>query len=173
MPPTHVQVLVAGTGVPAWHAACIERLRAVKGIVVSVVAGAQPYRAPGGPGRRLFGPALAAVAVTPAAGNGLPDIVLDLAGGSPPAAVEVWRFRLGSGAESEPPFAREIGRGAEALDVALVRHAGESGAVLRSGRFPVTRWYPSTLRWALFSAAAWPAILVAALIDGARLDAPP
>jgi hypothetical protein len=173
----NVAVAVASAVVPAWQRDCVEALRAVDGVSLRVVrAGGRGRRPPGALAARLTGPALAPVALAlDADGFEDADVVLDLAGdadaGAPPGGV--WSFRLGESGDGELPFAREIAAGRDTVEVALVRRTGERRERLRAGRFPVTVWYPSTLRVALREAARWPATLLAALQAGAVLDAVP
>ncbi len=171
-----VGVVVAGEIVPAWQHASVRALRALGGVTVTVAAAraAQP-RAPFA--ARFAG---AALAREPIACDGpLPsdaDVVLDLTGAEPVTQPPggVWRFRFGTDdGTAGIPFVREIAGGANAVGIELVRHTDAREETLRSGRFPVTRWHPSTLRTALFEAAAWPALAVAALRDGVQLPVAP
>ena len=171
-----VGVIVGDRLVPAWQSACVRALRALDGVAVSVAATrAVPRAVP--VVHRFAGPAFARETI--ALDASLPadlDVVLDLAGTQPvyEPAGGVWRFRFGAhDDDGTAPFVREIANGAFAVDGALVRRTGARYDVLRRGRFPVTRWYPSTLRWSLFEAAAWPALLVAALRDGIPLPGEP
>lgn len=167
----NVGVVVANRLVPAWQSACIRALRALDGVNVTVAASSAVRRAP--LAARIAGRALAREPV--ACDAALPaklDVVLDLTGAEPAREPPggVWRFRFGArdGAENAP-FVPEIARGANAVDVALVRRSGGRDEILRRGRFPVTRWHPSTLRWSLCEAAEWPARAVTALRDGSPL----
>ena len=173
----NVAVTVASAVVPAWQRDCIDALRAVDGVSVSVVrAHGRAWRPPSGLAARLTGSALAPATVALDAGDVRgADLVLDLTGGDATDAPchGTWSFRLGAADDGELPFAREIAAGCDTVDVALVRRTGERRERLRAGRFPVTVWYPSTLRVALREAARWPATLVSALRAGAALDAVP
>jgi hypothetical protein len=169
-PRTKVRVEVRGRVVPEWHVRCIVALRALDGVDVSVRAGDRPYRAPRGPAALLAGPALAPAAVEPSGDpHGDVDLVVDLTGAADTGAAETLRFRAGEDDDPCWPFAREIMRGSAVAEVALVRRTNGCQTVLRSGRFRVTRWYGGTLRWALFVAATWPAVIVAARRAGAHL----
>jgi hypothetical protein len=183
-PTTTVRVEVAGPVVPAWQLRCIEALRALEGVAVAVHAGRSPYRAPRGPARWLLGPALAPVALPDAArapvapadtalaaaaasGAGA-GVVVDLTGCAAVGDRETLRLRLGEDDDPRWPFAREIARGDAAVELALIRRAVGRETVVRGGRFRVTPSYGGTLRRALFAAAAWPALVVAARREGAR-----
>jgi hypothetical protein len=168
---TRVRVEVAGSVVPAWQARCIETLRALAGVEVAVVAGDAPYEGPRGLARSLAGPALVPTPlVVSGDAGGDPDLVVDLAGSANAGDAETLRFRLGEDDEPDLPFAREIIAGGWVAEVSLVCRIGGCEKVLRRGRFRVTRWYGSTLRWALFVAATWPALVVDARRRGARFD---
>jgi hypothetical protein len=172
-----VAVALASPQVPAWHAACVEALRAQPELTTRVVRVAgEPPAAPHAIAVLLGAGALAPVSVALDEGDlqGA-DLIVDLTGNGAGAEAPsgVWSFRLGEDDDPALPFAREIASGARTFAVALVRRNGERCEMLRSGRFAVTRWYPGTLRIALSHAARWPATLAAAAANGARLDALP
>jgi hypothetical protein len=172
-----IAVAVASPLVPAWQRDCIDALRAVEGASVRVVrVGAPPWQPPSGIAARLTGPALAPVTLALDDGDLRDaDLVLDLTGSgvAAPAPNGVWSFRLGESDDAALPFAREIAAGRETFEIALVRRTGERRERMRTGRFGITVWYPSTLRLALSEAARWPATLIAALRDGAVLESAP
>jgi hypothetical protein len=175
-PRLRVRVNVGGSVVPAWHARCIERLRALEGVEVSLTAGTCAYRPPRGVVAWLAGPALSkADAPALSTSDHEVDLIVDLAGSSPAqSGVETWSFRLGEDDDARWPFAREITRGAVAVEIALTRRAGGVETIVSSGRFRVTAWYGVTVRWALFVAAEWPAKVIAARRLGARMaELPP
>lgn len=171
----NVAVAVAGGVVPAWQRDCIGALRALDGVEVRVVrAAGTPWRPASGIPSRLTGPALVPAALA-LGGDDLAgaELVLDLTGSDLAlgAPLGVWSFRLGASDDAALPFAREIARGDETFEIALVRRFGERRERLRTGRFGVTAWYASTLRLALGEAARWPSVLLAALRAGAHLEA--
>ena len=175
-----IGVVVAGPAVPAWQSACVRALAAIDGVAVdmTVIEGAPAF--PRGWAARLAGPAFArmrtgslpARRVATLAGC---DVVVDFTGLA--AAVHprdgVWTFRIGEDGDAREPFVREIGRGETTVDIELVRRIGESDELIRRGRFSVARLYSSTLRWALFEAARWPASFVAVLRDSRPIGALP
>ncbi|HYW54504.1 MAG TPA: hypothetical protein VE826_11065 [Dongiaceae bacterium] len=170
-----VAVAVASGVVPAWQRDCVNALRALDDVSVRVVrAAGAPWRPASGIPSRVTGPALAPVTI-PLDGDDVAgaEMVLDLTGAELElgAPLGVWSFRLGASDDAALPFAREIARGDETFEIALVRRAGERRERLRTGRFGVTAWYASTLRLALGEAARWPATLLAAQRAGARLGA--
>ncbi|HEX3467509.1 MAG TPA: hypothetical protein VHT05_05470 [Candidatus Elarobacter sp.] len=165
---------------PAWQSACVRALLALDGVSVDVIAGDGATEFPRGLAGRLAGPAFARTRL-PAPALRRPnaphacDVVLDLTGsaralGAPQGR---WFFRIGEDGGGAAPFAREIARGDNTVDVELVRQFGAHEELIRRGRFSVARLYASTLRWALFEAARWPASFVAALRDGRELDTVP
>ncbi len=170
-----VAVAVAGEIVPAWHAACIDALRSLDGVDVRVVTlGTVRWRPLSGFAAFAGGPAMAPARIALDGGElSGADVVIDLADARP--AVDppfgLWAFRLGRGAEAVP-CAREAAAGDATFRIELVRR-GSRGARLRSGRFGITYWFPSTLRVALGEAARWPATCVAAVRDGVALEAVP
>ena len=175
-----VGIIVAGPAVPAWQSACVRALQALDGVAVdvAVVSGAPAFAR--GLAGRLAGPAFArtpasALVRRPASVPGGCDVVLDLTGTAAAASARegVWSFRIGEDGDVRQPFVREIGRGSNTVDVELVRRIDGRNELIRRGRFSVARRYASTLRWALFEAACWPASFVAALRDGQSLRAAP
>jgi hypothetical protein len=173
----NVTVAVPSRRVPAWHAWCIEALRREPGLTVRVVAVGGP-EAPlaRGPFAPLTAKVLAPVDVALDAGVVAdPDVVVDLSGGAPSASPPfgVWSFRLGESDDAEIPFAGEIAAGRQTVQTMLVRRLGGRIESLRTGRFPVLRWYPTTVRLALAETARWPATLAAALAAGAELRGEP
>jgi hypothetical protein len=162
-----VAVAVDGARVAAWQHACIDALRDLENVVVRVVRPpkASP-RAPGAFARRLGGAALAPVAVAfDATTFADADAVVDLTAGDAIAAdppLGVWRLRLGASNDPALPFAREIGRGAQTIEATLERRRGVVVETVRRGRFGVSPSYRATLKLALFQAARWPALAVAA-----------
>lgn len=174
-----IGVLIATPAVPAWQAACVRALQALDGVDVEVafVDGLQPFAA--GLAGRLAGPAFARVAAGSLVGARPRatsyDVVLDLTGGAAAVRAQhgVWAFRIGEDGEVREPFVREIGRGDNTVDVELVRYVDGRAELIRRGRFSVATLYSSTLRWALFEAARWPASFVAALRDGGGIETTP
>lgn len=172
----NVAVLVASPVLPRWQADAIAGLRAIPELRVRVVAVPAPaWRPPRGLAARLAGSALAPAAV-PIDAELAADaqLVLDLTGTAPPYAAEhgTWSFRAGD-ADDAIPFARAIASGASTVEVVLERRTADGVAVLRRGRFGVTRWHPTTVRIALREAARWPAILAGALAAGIPVRAEP
>ncbi|MFY9781711.1 MAG: glycosyltransferase [Candidatus Baltobacteraceae bacterium] len=171
-----VTVAVAGSCLPAWHERCIAALRARSDRldVRVVTVGAPAWTPPKNAAARLAGRALAPVSV-PAEPGGLEgaDVVVNLTSSTLEAGAPlgVWFFRLDRSDDATFPFAREIARGARTLEISLLRQRGDAREVLRSGRFAVTVWHPSTLRIALWTAAEWPATFAAAAAAGLELDA--
>ena len=168
-----VAVAVPSARIPAWHGWCIDALRREAGLHVRVVAVAgcasEPSR---GLSARLAGVALAPVDVALDAGDcSGADVVIDLCGGavSADAPQGVWSFRLGEGDGAALPFGREIAAGRRTFETVLACRIGDRWTRLRTGRFAVTRWYPTTVRLALAETARWPATLAAALAAGADL----
>ena len=172
-----VVVAVPSARIPAWHGWCIDALRREPGLRVRVVAVGGRANEPGrGLAARLAGAALVPVDVALDAGDcSGADVVVDLTGGAVgvPARHGVWSFRLGEGDDAALPFAREIAAGRRTFETVLERRTGDGCMRLRTGRFAVTRWYPTTLRLALAETARWPATLAAALAAGAELSAAP
>jgi hypothetical protein len=173
----NVAVAVASGRVPAWHRWCIDALRAEAGLRVRVVAiaGAAEW-VPRGLAARLAGAALAPVDVALDSGDcSGADLVVDLTDRalSVPATYGVWSFRLGESDDTTLPFAREIAAGSRTFDTVLERRLGDRYAKLKTGRFAITRWYPTTLRIALAETARWPATFAAALAAGAELASEP
>jgi hypothetical protein len=170
-----VVVAVACSRVPAWHGWCIDALRAQRELTVQVLqVDAQPWEPPRGLEARLAGRALAPVEIAVTRGDAAgADVVVDLTGAvrDDRAPQGVWSFRLGENGEGTLPFVREIAAGAKTFEIALERRSGGRRETLRSGRFGVTRWYPSTLRLAFAQAARWPALLAAVAAAGAPVDA--
>jgi hypothetical protein len=175
-----VGVVVAGPAVPAWQSACVRALQALDGVAVDVAVAEGARAFARGLAGRLAGPAFArtpASALVRRGPNrfGACDVVLDLSGtaATANAAHGVWSFRIGEDGDAREPFVREIGRGENTVDVNLVRRIDGRDELIRRGRFSVARRYASTLRWALFEAARWPATFVAALRDGRSVDTTP
>ncbi len=174
----NVTVVVGSGRVPAWHAACVEALRREPGLTVRVVAVAdRPAPVARGPLARLTGKALGPADV--ALDAGVPgedaDVVVDLCGGAEMAAPPfgVWSFRLDESDDPELPFGAEIAAGRQTVRTMLVRRLAGRIEALRTGRFPVLRWYAGTVKLALFETARWPATLAAALAAGVTLPAEP
>ena len=184
-----VAVVVAGPAVPAWQSACVRALGALDGVDLEVVVTGGAPAFPRGLAGRLAGPAFARTRVAPlgartrvaplgARTTSSPaacDVVIDLTGiaSGLSAPQGRWFFRIGVDGDCAAPFVREIGRGDTTVDVELVRRVDDRDELIRRGRFSVARLYASTLRWALFEAARWPASFVAALRDGRPLDTVP
>ncbi len=169
-----VAVAVAGSRVPAWHARCVEALRASERLDVRVVAvdAAQWTPAPGFAGW-IAGSALAPVAVCVEPGGVEDaDIILNLTSNAlrADAPLGVWSFRLDRSDDASFPFAREIAQGARTFEILLVRSRGGKNERLRHGRFGVMVWHQFTLRTALRLAAEWPATLAAAVAAGIELE---
>jgi hypothetical protein len=144
-----VAIAVGAGRAPAWQGWCVDALRALENVQTVVVPAARADEL------------------------GDADVVVDLAGavcGLEPR-YGVWSFAPGT-VTATRPFAREIAAGARTFEIALVRRAAGRAATLRTGRFPVTAWYPSTLRLAFAEAARWPALFVALLASG-RDSGPP
>jgi hypothetical protein len=141
---TSVTVAVAPGRVPAWHGWCIEALRTLPEVETRVVVAA----------RALDGGDVDGV-----------DLVVDLArvGGAVEPPLGFWRIVLGASDDAARPFAREIAAGARTFEIALVRRLDGREDVLRSGRFPLTEWYPSAVRLALTEAARWPGVMLNAM----------
>lgn len=173
----NVAVAVAPGRVPAWHAWCIDALRAQPGLDVRVVrVDAPPWQLPDRVTARLSGCALAPVEL--AADDGDPagaDLIVNLSGAERDDAAPhgTWSYRLGRSDDATLPFAREVASGERTFEIVLLRRAGGRCERLRSGRFAITRWHPSTLRLAFAQAARWPAMLAGAVAAGAQLDAVP
>ena len=175
-----VGVVVAGPAVPAWQSACVRALQALDGVTVDVAVADGAAAFARGLAGRLAGPAFArtpasALLRRPAGAPGPCDVVLDLTGTVAAASARegLWSVRIGEDADARHPFVREIGRGANTVDVELVRRIDGHDELIRRGRFSVARRYASTLRWSMFEAARWPALFVARLRDGQPLDAVP
>ncbi|HZO92217.1 MAG TPA: hypothetical protein VFB22_00480 [Candidatus Baltobacteraceae bacterium] len=159
---------VAGPMVPAWQRDCIEALRGVAGIDLRVVAvgGRTPPPAP----------RCSALQLTPVASEpgtiADADVVFDFTGGAlaADAPLGVWSLRLGAADDWGLPFVREIAAGAT-FEIGLVRRSGRRRERMRTARFALGRWYPSTVRLALRSVAGWPAAALAMLRDGIPLAA--
>ncbi|MDQ6942730.1 MAG: hypothetical protein M3169_09485 [Candidatus Eremiobacteraeota bacterium] len=170
----NVVAVVPSGRIPAWHGWCIEALRHEPRLSVRVVAVAGgTTRFPGGVAARLPGAALVPVDVALDGGDceGA-DLVVDLTGAALTATAPhgVWSFRVGEDDDAALPFAREIAMGRRTCETVLEQRRGDGHAALRTGRFAVTRWYPTTLRIALAETARWPATLAAALAAG--IDVP-
>ena len=168
-----VAVAVPSARIPAWHGWCIDALRREPGLQVRVVAvpgsASEPSR---GRAPRLAGKALVPVDVALDAGDcSGADVVVNLSGGIVAADARhgVWSFRLGEAEDAALPFGREIAAGQRTFDTVLARRTGDRWTRLRTGRFGVTRWYPTTVRLALAETARWPATLAAAIAAGAEL----
>ncbi|MGP6157342.1 MAG: glycosyltransferase [Vulcanimicrobiaceae bacterium] len=171
----NVAVAVPRSSVPAWHGRCIDALRArADTLQVRVVATDAPaWTPPSGLAAWIAGSAL--VPVTPqveVGGFEDADVVLNLTTQSlevePPLGV--WTFRLDRSDDTAFPFAREIADGAATLEVELLRRRAGLCEPLRSGRFGVMIWHPTTLRNAFRIAAEWPATLAAAAAAGIALE---
>jgi hypothetical protein len=173
----NVTVTVPSRRVPAWHAWCIEALRREPLLTVRVVAlGGPDAPVARGPFAPLTSTVLAPVDVAlDAGGLGEPDLIVDLTGAAQPASAPhgVWSFRLDESDDADVPFAGEIAAGRRTVRTILVRRLGGSVECLRAGRFPVQRWYPSTVKLALRETARWPATLAAVLASGVALTAEP
>ncbi len=129
---------------PDWHRWCFEALRASAGVETVVIEAVRDAD---------FRDA---------------DVILDLAGAAIVAEPRygVWSFEPATANDVTLPFAREIIAGARTFEIALVRRIAGRVECLRAGRFPVTAWYPSTLRLAFAEAARWPATLATLLAAG-------
>ncbi|MBV9439320.1 MAG: hypothetical protein JOZ24_04935 [Candidatus Eremiobacteraeota bacterium] len=141
---------------------------------VITAPGASPH--PTVPLSVLAGPALAPVrAAIDAGGLHDADLILDLCGSVRTASAPfgVWSFRLDASDDAALPFAAEIGARRRTVAAALVRRVEGRTEALKSGRFPITRWYPGTLRLALSELARWPATLASALAGGVPLSPEP
>jgi glycosyltransferase involved in cell wall biosynthesis len=173
-----VAVAVAGSRVPAWHARCVDALRAKHELLrVRVVeVDAPAWTPPQGAAARLAGETLAPaeLRIDSHSLHGA-DLILNLTPGAPAALAPhgVWSFRLERSDEASLPFAREIGAGAATLEIALLRRIGNDSAALRSGRFAVAPRYSTTLRNAFPIVAEWPATFAAAAASGLALPAVP
>ena len=171
----NVAVVVPPGRLPQWHAWCIDALLADPRLSVRVVTVSGPHaRAPRGIAARFRRTALELVDVPRGEGSldGAAAIVdLTVAGVAGAAAHGVWRFELGDDDDRAQPFAREIGAGRATIEARLIRRRSGVDEVVRSGRFAVTRWYPTTLKIALRETALWPAIGLGAVADGVDVPA--
>ncbi len=156
-------IAVAGPLVPAWQRDCIDALRGVAGSDVRVVA----------TGGRIAKPATRCSALEltriecDSATLEDADVVFDFTGKRLDAdpALGIWSLRLGAADDWTLPFAREIAKGST-FEIGLVRRTGSGAERMRTARFALGRWYPSTVRLALRSVARWPAATLATLRDG-------
>ncbi len=167
-----VGVVVRGAIVPRWQRDCVEALAALDGVTVAVAFAAERTRVPSRRAKLIGGATLAPVIIEATGDPAGSDVVLDLTGdaGESGAREGTWSLRLGTGDDDEP-FVRDVARGARTFEVVLLRRVHGQTEELRRGRFPVTYWHRSTVRWALAEAARWPALFVAALRDGRPLPA--
>jgi len=172
----NVAVAVSGGPLPRWKVWCIEALRGDARLHVRVVVAPGSARTE----RRVRAPlgcrALAPAEIAADAGDlSGADAIVDLTerGVDAGAPHGVWRFRLGDDDDARLPFARETADGRTTFDVVLLRRRDGSDATMRTGRFAVTRWYPTTVRIALAESARWPATLLGAIADGVDVPALP